>query len=120
MESITIGCITLTNVEHKPVKWDDGYPTEDRVENFPKFIVTGTVVIDGVPREFKRSVSLELDGRNADERPVEGFDWEADEHINTPLWKKIDSGQISEDLYNAIYSSDAYQAVATAFHGPIE
>lgn len=117
MEPITDGCITLTNVQHKPIEYDADYPDPPEVDYYPEFIVTGTITIDGQARDFKRSVSLELDGRDAEESHIEGFDWGADEHIGTPLFDAIDCGQISEDLYNAIYASEAYQAAARAFHG---
>jgi hypothetical protein len=102
MKPIAVGCITLTSCHRQPLEdEDDG--------SFPFFLVKGYVRLDGVEHGFERKVGLSLGDRDSEETHVGGLDLD---EVSGPQ-----PARITEDLYNCVYQSPAYQEAWTKFEG---
>lgn len=112
---VTIGTITITGCEYQPIADDD---PDDSVlpDSYPEFLITGKVRQADGEHDFVRKVSVELDGRDADHEHVSGMDLDDIPWDGSPF----ENGQVSEDLYNALYGTPAYNTVAKAYHGEAE
>jgi len=80
--------------------------SDDGVDDFPTFVVSGVFIPTG--DTFTRKVALELDGREVYEEHVDGLDLDK---------VRDQDGKLSEELYEAVYTSPKYQEMAAAYHG---
>lgn len=106
MEPVTVGVITITACEYQGNGDDEG------PDNFPEFRVKGKVRVRDAEHAFERLVSVELDGRDAEQDHVSGFD------LDTLTYDE-DQGlraQVEQDLYNALYQTTAYNEAIEALN----